>query len=102
VTFFFHQDEYHPLWVISFHSLDESYARHRQRRFVENHVFIHQDEYHRVSVLFFPFALLGVVRDVFVSNVVFSFITMNIIHSGPSSFALSLRREGAGTHRQRR
>lgn len=75
---------------------------HRQRCFVEYHVFIHQDEYHRVWVLFCPFPLRGVVRDVFVSNVVFSFIWMNIIHSGPSFFALSLRREWAGTHRQRR
>lgn len=47
--------EYHPLWVVSFHSLHELYARHRQRRFVEYHVFIHQNEYHRVWVLFFPF-----------------------------------------------
>jgi hypothetical protein len=66
---------------------------HRQRRFEEYHVFIHQDEYHRVWVLFSPFPLRGVVRDVFVSNVVFSFIRMNIIHSGLSFFALSLRRE---------
>lgn len=52
----------------------------------------------------FPLSLYeGSSEMFFVSNVVFSFITMNIIHSGPSSFALSLRREGAaGTHRQRR
>jgi hypothetical protein len=35
----------------------------------------------------------GVVRDVFVWNVAFSFIRMNIIHSGPSFLALSRRRE---------
>jgi hypothetical protein len=39
-------------------------STHRQRRFVEYHVFIHQDEYHRVWVLFFPFPLRGIVRDV--------------------------------------
>ncbi len=101
--FFLHQDEYHPLWGRFFPfpgrvvCTPSSAPFRRKSRFSFIRMNIIESRFS------FPLSLYeGSSEMFFVSNVVFSFITMNIIHSGPSSFALSLRREGVGTHRQRR